>query len=66
MSDPVPFGCTKPMAEIDLQNIERAAEERSFAHPVDTLRLVAEIRRLRNLTPAPTEPDPEADHVVGG
>lgn len=38
---------TKPMAEIDLQNILAMAEKRGFAHPADTILLVNEIMRLK-------------------
>ena len=36
-----------PLTELDLENIEHAARIRNFAHPADTLRLVADIRRLQ-------------------
>jgi hypothetical protein len=43
---------TLPMADVDLHNIELAAKERNFAHPTDTLRLLAEIERLKRLVPS--------------
>ena len=35
------------MKSIDLDNIEDMARIKNFSHPLDTLKLVAEIRRLR-------------------
>lgn len=38
---------SKPMAQIDLDNIENAARSNHFAHHKDTLLLIEEIKRLK-------------------
>ncbi len=60
-----PYDDGRPLLDCDLDNIEAAAKGEArglggpFAHPADTLKLVAEVRRLRALLHQALHPSEE-------